>query len=115
MKRDNFIYIDHILESVEKIFRYTNSVNVHHFVENEMLQDAVIRNFEIIGEATKGLTTEFREKYGNVPWKQMAGMRDILIHDYLGIDVIAVWDTIERDLPKLKKQLVQIQSERCKE
>lgn len=108
MIKDDFIYIDHILDSIEKIEKYTENLTVHDFVENELVQDGVIRNFEIIGEATKRLSQNFRDNYSKIPWKQIAGMRDILIHDYLGIDIYAVWDTIETNLPQLKRQLLLI-------
>ncbi len=108
MVKDDLIYIEHILESINKIEKYTDSISVHEFVENTLIQDAVVRNFEIIGEATKNLSINFRNKYPDIPWKKMAGMRDILIHDYLGLDLYAVWDTIERDLPNLKNDLLKI-------
>ena len=87
MVKDDFLYIEHILVSIDKINRYTDTINIHAFVDNELVQDAVIRNFEIIGEATKNLSKEFRDKYPYIPWKKISGMRDILIHDYLGIDL----------------------------
>jgi uncharacterized protein with HEPN domain len=72
------------------------------------VQDAVIRNFEIIGEATKRLSKNFRSENTDIPWKKIAGMRDILIHDYLGIDIYSVWNAIEQNLPELKQQLIRI-------
>jgi uncharacterized protein with HEPN domain len=108
MIKDDLIYIDHILDSIKKIEKYTDTLTIHEFVENELVQDGVIRNFEIIGEATKHLSNSFRDKYSDIPWKQIAGMRDILIHDYLGIDIYAVWETIETNLPQLKRQLLSI-------
>ena len=108
MTKDDFIYVEHIFESITKIEKYTDNLTIHDFVENELVQDGVIRNFEIIGEATKHLSKGFRNNYSDIPWKQIAGMRDILIHDYLGIDIYAVWETIESNLPRLKKQLLQI-------
>jgi uncharacterized protein with HEPN domain len=108
MRKDDFIYVEHILESITKIEKYTNNLTIHDFVENELIQDGVIRNFEIIGEATKHLSNNFRDNYSDIPWKQIAGMRDILIHDYLGIDIYAVWETIETNLPQLKRQLLSI-------
>lgn len=105
MIKDNFLYIDHILDSIEK---YVENLTVHDFTENELIQDAVIRNFEIIGEATKRLSKDFRAENQEIPWKKIAGMRDILIHDYLGIDIYSVWNAIEQNLPELKRQLIQI-------
>jgi len=111
MKKDDLIYVDHILDSIKKIEKYTDTLTIHDFVENELVQDGVIRNFEIIGEATKHLSKSFRDKYSDIPWKQIAGMRDILIHDYLGIDIYSVWETIETDIPQLKHQLSRISKE----
>lgn len=105
MEKDDLIFIEHLLDSISKIEKYVQDISVHDFVEDELIQDAVIRNFEIIGEATKHLSDSFRIKHSKVPWKKIAGMRDILIHDYLGIDIYSVWKTIEKDLPELKKQL----------
>jgi len=72
------------------------------FLENPLIQDAVIRNFEIIGEATKNLSMEFRKKYPDIAWKKIAGMRDKLIHGYIGVDLWAVWGVVENILPELE-------------
>jgi uncharacterized protein with HEPN domain len=77
MTKDDLIYIDHIPDSIKKIEKYTDTLTIHEFVENELVQDGVIRNFEIIGEATKHLSNSFRDKYSDIPWKQIAGMRDM--------------------------------------
>ena len=87
-------------------------MNIHDFIVNELIQDGVIRNFEIIGEATKHISMDFRDKNPDFPWKQMAGMRDILIHNYLGIDIYSVWYTIETNMPPLKQQLLQISNKK---
>lgn len=107
-KKDDLLFIEHILLSVNKIEKYCEPIIADEFVSNELLQDAVIRNFEIIGEATKKISDDFKRIHAEIPWRKMAGMRDILIHDYLGIDIYAVWETIERDLPSLKTQLLLI-------
>ena len=81
------------------------------FISKELVIDGVIRNLEIIGEATKRLPKSFRQQYPQVPWKKIAGMRDVLIHDYSGVDIEVVWDTIKEKLPEFKKQVQMILAE----
>ena len=107
MKDDN-IYIDHILQSINNILEYTREFSKKDFFKSTLVQDAVIRNCEIIGEATKKVSEDFRKVNFEVPWKEMAGMRDKLIHDYIGVDIDVIWKTIEQDLPYLKKLLEKI-------
>ncbi|RYE36879.1 MAG: DUF86 domain-containing protein [Sphingobacteriaceae bacterium] len=90
MKKDQLIYLDRILTCIDKIQDYTNGISKDNFLSKPMLQDAVIRNLEIIGEATKHLDQEFRLKYPEIKWKSIAGMRDKLIHDYIGVDIKSV-------------------------
>lgn len=78
------------------------------FLKNSLVQDAVIRNLEITGEATKKLNTEFRQKHPEIEWKKIAGMRDKLIHDYIGVDLWAVWAVIDQILPNLELHIKQI-------
>lgn len=108
MQKDDLVFVSHILESITKIEKYVEGLTSNDFANNDLVQDGVIRNFEIVGEATKHLSISFREKHLEIPWKKIAGMRDILIHDYLGIDIFSVWDTIEKDLPELKRNLEDI-------
>ena len=105
MEKKESIYIGHILECIAKIEDYVSSITEEEFSSNGLIQDAVIRNFEIIGEATKHLNIEFRDRHPDILWRRMAGMRDILIHDYLGIDIQSIWETIQKDLPDLKSKL----------
>lgn len=105
MKKDNLVFLKHIIDAITRIREYTKSMSRDNFMKNHLVQDAVIRQIEIIGEATKRLSNEFKSRHSDVPWKDMAGMRDKLIHDYLGVDVAAVWDTVIEDIPELLNQL----------
>ena len=108
MKKDDGIYLSHILESLDQVLEYTKGLSREEFYGNRVVQDAVIRQLEIVGEATKNISPDFRNKYTNIPWKKMAGMRDKLIHDYFGVDIDAVWDTAKRDVAELRRTLSEI-------
>ena len=94
------LYLTHILEAIEKIQRYTADGR-EEFTGDSRTQDAVLRNFEIIGEATKRLSQKTRDKQPGIPWKQIAGFRDVLIHDYMGVDLDEVWNVVESSIPPL--------------
>lgn len=108
MVKNSIIYIQHIKDCIERIKSYTEGMDEPSFLKDQLVQDAVIRNFEIIGEATKQLNTDFREKYPNIEWKKIAGMRDKLIHDYIGVDLWAVWGVVENVLPELENSIIEI-------
>ncbi len=105
MKKDPIIYIEHIRSCISRIKEYTQGIDEDGFIKNNLIQDAVIRNFEIIGEATKKLNEDFRAKYPEIEWKKIAGMRDKLIHDYIGVDLWAVWAVVEKIIPTLDTQI----------
>ena len=98
--------IDDILEAIDKIERYTNGFDFTAWQNDEKTIDAVIRNLEIIGEASSHLPIEIQEQYEDVPWGMMKGIRNIIAHEYFGVDLEILWKTIKEDLPALKKRLL---------
>jgi uncharacterized protein with HEPN domain len=111
MKKDDRIYLDHILESFTKAIQYLNNVSYEAYMADEEKQDAIIRKIEVAGEATKRLSSEIRKKYGHVPWRAIAGMRDKLIHDYFNVDLEMVWETATKDIPSLIPEIETILKE----
>lgn len=106
MKTDK-IYLAHILESIENIELFVKP-GQEEFYSSKLIQHAVMRNLEILGEATKKISQEFRNKNDNIPWREMAGLRDVLIHNYLGIDLRIVWNVVEIELPKIKGKIKEL-------
>jgi uncharacterized protein with HEPN domain len=105
MIRDDSVYLAHILDALHQIIEYTSNLDYETFLTTRMVHDAVIRQFEIIGEATKNLSDDFRSKNGTVPWKDLAGFRDKLIHQYFGVDLTLVWRSVLDDVPFLIAEL----------
>jgi len=100
-------YLRHILDAIQKIERYAE-VGHDELIAESMRHDAVIRQLEIIGETTKRLSPEMLGRHPEVPWRQVAGMRDVLIHDYMGVDLERVWNVVRRDLPLLRKAVEKL-------
>lgn len=111
MKKNDLIYLDHILQSLNKVVEYVKDADYESFLQDEEKQDAVIRKKEIVGEAAKRLSKEFRNDYEHIPWKSITGMRDKLIHDYFDIDIDMIWVTATEDIPKLIPSILEIITE----
>ncbi|WP_321428359.1 DUF86 domain-containing protein [uncultured Methanolobus sp.] len=103
--RDDSVFLNHILDAINQIEEYIADMTYDGFLDNRLVQDAVVRQLEIIGEATKNLSPTKTEEYPQIPWKEIAGMRDKLIHAYFGVDLEEVWNTTKRDIPYLKEIL----------
>jgi len=108
VKRDVEVYIEDIQESISKIEEYTKAVSRDDFLSNTQVQDAVLRRLEIMGEAVKNIPDEFKNRYPEIPWKKIAGMRDVLIHAYFGVNLDRVWKIIEEDIPHLKSEMAKV-------
>ncbi len=100
--------LEDILASIEKINRYTAGYTLQSFLEDDKTQDAVIRNFEIIGEAVHRIPDEFKSMHTDIPWFQIRGLRNRVVHDYLGVDLELIWQILEHDLPPLKSKISKI-------
>ena len=102
------IYLNHILDAINSISEFTNGMNKRAFIKNEVVINAVIRKLEIIGEAVKNISAKLRQQYFDIPWKQITGTRDNLIHEYFNVDIDLVWKTITINLPELKEKISKI-------
>ena len=110
MRKDK-AYLQHILEAISDIEEFIENISKEEFHRDKEKQYAVLRALEIIEEATKNLSKDLRAKYPEIPWKDIAGMRDKLIHEYFGVKLELVWETVKDKLPKLKKQISKILDE----
>jgi uncharacterized protein with HEPN domain len=104
----DIVYVKHIKEAIGKIFDYVANVNYEKFEKDSILQDAVIRQLQIIGEAARRISPESTQKFNSVPWKEVVGMRHKLVHDYFGVDLEQVWQAVTIDLINFKNEIEKI-------
>ena len=108
MIRDVMLFIEDILDSITKIESFSEGLTKEKLLTDDLHQSAIIRQLEIIGEAVKNIPDKFREKYSGIQWRKIAGLRDVIIHAYFGINLDRVWDIIKADLPDLKQKILKI-------
>lgn len=106
MKKSSLIFIEHILENIEDIELFTKKISRRSFLSNKEKQNAVIRSLEIIGEAAKHIPQSIRKKYAKIPWREITGTRDKIIHHYFGVDLELIWKIVKESLPGLKKEML---------
>lgn len=108
MPKTHEVYLRDIAQAIAKIERYTRNLSFQQFMKTELVVDAVVRNLEIIGEAAKRIPDKVKENAPTIEWKKISGLRDILIHEYSGVDLEIIWDIVKNKLPELKKQVSRI-------
>ena len=110
-KKDDSFFIEHILESIIAVESFSKDMKKEELSENRLKQSAIIREIEIIGEATKNISKTLKDKHDNIKWKEISGTRDKIIHHYFVIDFNIIWEIIKNGLPKLKKQILEIKKD----
>jgi uncharacterized protein with HEPN domain len=111
MRKDPKVLIEHILESIELIEGYLRGVSREEFLSSREKQDAVIRRLEVIGEAVKQIPAEVKERHQEIPWKRIAGMRDVLIHAYFSVDLELTWRVATEEIQQLKREILNVKEE----
>ena len=102
---EDIIYLRHILEAIESIAEYLKDFDQEAFIKDKKTIDAVVRELEIIGKAANNLSEEFKNSHSDIPFRDMTDMRNMLLHEYFGVDAKIVWDTCKKDLPPLKEEI----------
>lgn len=110
-KRNIDLYLQDIIDSIEKIESYTKDINFDRFINDPKTIDAVVRNFFIIGEAIRFIPEKIRDQHPEIPWDEILGMRNKVVHEYFGIDTDILWKTIKEDFPQFKKDIVSLKEE----
>ena len=108
MSRDNRFRLQDILDAIDRISSYVEGMTYEDFLADRKTQDAVTRNVEIIGEAARSLSEQFKQEHSSIPWQDIVGMRNVIVHHYFGVLPDVVWDVIENELPTLRSQLAKL-------
>lgn len=106
--RDTRLYIDDILEAIRKIEKYVKGLTFEELKENSLVVDGVVRNLEIVGEAVKNIPASVKQEYPDIEWKKISGLRDVLAHEYFGVDLEVIWNIVTEKIPVLKKNIMRI-------
>jgi uncharacterized protein with HEPN domain len=107
-RRDSLVFLEDILFAISRIEKYVGDMSLENFSANEMAIDAVVRNFEIIGEAARNLPEAIRVRHPAVAWREAVGLRNVLIHEYFGVDAEVLWHTAKSDLPALRADIERV-------
>jgi len=108
IKREFILYLEDMLKSMDRIEEYLSNLDFKKFKQTYLVVDAIIRNFEIIGEASKNIPPNIQEKYPEIPWKKMYGLRNLIAHEYFGIDYELIWEIARKNLPQNRNDLIEI-------
>lgn len=111
MSKEPIQFLRHIADECNYLLSISENLTKDSFLDDETLKRAVVRSLEIIGEATKKIPADFKVKWGSIKWKNMAGMRDRLIHDYMGVNYSIVWDVLKNKIPELTQQIHEVLDE----
>ena len=111
MKRNELLFLKDILQSISNIEKFSRGLTKEKFMKNTLKQSAIIRQFEIIGEAVKSISSSTRQKYPEIEWRKIAGSRDIFIHSYFMVDLERVWEIMNKKLSSLKKQIQKVRTD----
>ncbi|MBI2941318.1 MAG: DUF86 domain-containing protein [Chloroflexi bacterium] len=105
MRRDDTVYLRHILDAINQIQDYTSGISSEQFLQYRMLQDAVVRQLEIVGEAARNLSESFRQAHHELPWAEIISMRNRMIHAYFNVNLVIVWEVVQQEVPGLGRQV----------
>lgn len=108
MKKEPKVFLSHILESIEEIQRNTKNLELEKFLKETTIQDAVIRRLAVIGEAAKNLPKSLKQQYSKIEWRKVAGLRDVIVHEYFGLSLKLIWKITQTDIPELRRDVKKI-------